>query len=53
MRQKIAAHHQVGADHIFMAGGSVEVLNLLAFLFLRPGLNAVFSEHSFAIYGWR
>jgi histidinol-phosphate aminotransferase len=26
------------------------VLNLLAFLFLRPGLNAVFSEHAFAIY---
>jgi histidinol-phosphate aminotransferase len=47
---KIAAHHGVGADQIFMAGGSVEVLNLLAFLFLRPGLNAVFSEHSFAIY---
>jgi histidinol-phosphate aminotransferase len=48
--QKIAAHHGVGADQIFMAGGSVEVLNLLAFLFLRPGLNAVFSEHAFAIY---
>jgi histidinol-phosphate aminotransferase len=48
--QKIAAHHAVGADRIFVAGGSVEVLNLLAFLFLRPGLNAVFSEHSFAIY---
>ena len=48
--QKIAAHHGVGVDQIFVAGGSVEVLNLLAFLFLRPGLNAVFSEHSFAIY---
>ncbi|HTY56510.1 MAG TPA: histidinol-phosphate transaminase [Candidatus Binataceae bacterium] len=50
VRQKIATKHGVGADHIFMAGGSVEVLNLMAFLFLRPGLNAVFSEHSFAIY---
>ena len=48
--QKLAAHHGVSADQIFVAGGSVEVLNLLAFLFLRPGLNAVFSEHSFAIY---
>jgi histidinol-phosphate aminotransferase len=47
---KIAAHHGVSADQIFMAGGSVEVLNLLAFLFLRPGLNAVLSEHAFAIY---
>jgi histidinol-phosphate aminotransferase len=48
--QKVAARHKVGADHIFMASGSVEVLNLLAFLFLRPGLNSVFSEHGFAIY---
>jgi len=50
VRHKIAAHHRVAADHIFMASGSVEVLNLLAFLFLRPGLNAIFSEHGFAIY---
>jgi histidinol-phosphate aminotransferase len=50
VRHKIAARHQVGAEQIFMASGSVEVLNLLAFLFLRPGLNAVFSEHAFAIY---
>jgi histidinol-phosphate aminotransferase len=49
-REKIAARHHVNADRVFIAGGSVEVLNLLAFLFLRPGLNAVFSEHSFAIY---
>ena len=48
--QKIAARHGVGADQVFVAGGSVEVLNLLAFLLLRPGLNAVFSEHAFAIY---
>jgi len=47
---KIAARHNVSPEHVFMAGGSVEVLNLLAFLFLRPGLNAVCSEHSFAIY---
>jgi histidinol-phosphate aminotransferase len=48
--QRIAARHNVAADHIFAAAGSVEVLNLLAFLFLRPGLNAIFSEHAFAIY---
>ncbi len=47
---KIAARHGVGADQIFLAGGSVEVLNLLAFLFVRSGLNTVFSEHAFAIY---
>ena len=50
LTRKIAARHQLGIDRIFVASGSVEVLNLLAFLFLRPGLNAVFSEHGFAIY---
>jgi histidinol-phosphate aminotransferase len=50
LTQKIAARHKVGAEQIFVASGSVEVLNLLAFLFLRPGLNSVFSEHAFAIY---
>jgi histidinol-phosphate aminotransferase len=47
---RIAERHKVNPDRIFMASGSVEVLNLLAFLFLRPGLNAVYSEHGFAIY---
>ena len=50
LTRKIAARHQVGTERIFVASGSVEVLNLLAFLFLRPGLNAIFSEHAFAIY---
>jgi len=50
MIRKIAARHKVSPDRIFPASGSVEVINLLAFLFLRPGLNAVFSEHAFAIY---
>jgi len=35
------------------ASGSVEVINRLGFLFLRPGLNAVYSEHSFAFIRWR
>lgn len=50
LTRKIAARHQLGIERIFVASGSVEVLNLLAFLFLRPGLNSVFSEHAFAIY---
>ena len=50
LRTKIAAHHKVGVERVFAASGSVEVLNLLAFLFLRPGLNSVYSEHAFAIY---
>jgi len=42
LTRKIAARHQVGVDRIFVASGSVEVLNLLAFLFLRPGLTRFF-----------
>jgi histidinol-phosphate aminotransferase len=48
--RKIAAHHKVTPGHIFLGCGSVEILNLLAYLFIRPGLNAVTSEHAFAIY---
>jgi histidinol-phosphate aminotransferase len=48
--RKIAAHHGLTPAHIFMGCGSVEILNLLAYLFIRPGLNAVTSEHAFAIY---
>ncbi|MFZ0657626.1 MAG: histidinol-phosphate transaminase [Candidatus Binataceae bacterium] len=50
LRKKIAVRHRVAPEQIFAAGGSVEVINLLAFLFIRPGLNSVFSEHAFAIY---
>jgi histidinol-phosphate aminotransferase len=50
LTRKIATRHRCGIERIFVASGSVEVLNLLAFLFLRPGLNSVFSEHGFAIY---
>ncbi len=47
---KIAARHKVEPNRIFMGSGSCEIINLLAFLFLRPGLNAVSSEHAFVIY---
>jgi histidinol-phosphate aminotransferase len=50
LTRKIAAHHGVTPEHIFLGCGSVEILNLLAYLFIRPGLNAVTSEHAFAIY---
>jgi histidinol-phosphate aminotransferase len=47
---KIAERHGVAPERVFPASGSVEVINLLAYLFLRPGLNSVYSEHAFAIY---
>jgi histidinol-phosphate aminotransferase len=50
LRRKIADHHKLPVENIFAASGSVEVINLLAFLFIRPGLNSVFSDHAFAIY---
>lgn len=50
LRHKIAARQQVSAEQIFMGSGSCEIINLLAFLFLRPGLNSISSEHAFAIY---
>jgi len=50
LRHKIAARHKVGPDQIFMGSGSCEIINLLVYLFLRPGLNAVIAEHSFVIY---
>ena len=50
LTRKIAARHRVTPEQIFMGSGSCEIINLLAFLFLRPGLNAISSEHAFAIY---
>ena len=42
LRDKIAARHRVSPEQIFMGSGSCEIINLLAFLFLRPGLNCDF-----------
>jgi histidinol-phosphate aminotransferase len=50
LRHKLAARHRVSPERIFMGSGSCEILNLLVYLFLRPGLNAVIAEHSFVIY---
>jgi len=50
LRHKIAAHHGVSPERIFMGSGSCEIINLLVYLFVRPGLNAVIAEHSFVIY---
>lgn len=50
LRQRLAAHHGISPDEIFLGDGSCEILHLLAQLFLRPGLNAVISDHSFVIY---
>ncbi len=50
LRRKIAAQIGVAPEQIFPGCGGAEILNLIAFLFLRPGLNAVIAAHSFVIY---
>jgi histidinol-phosphate aminotransferase len=50
LRNKIAARHNVSPQRIFVGSGSCEVIDLVAFGFLRPGLNAVIADHSFVIY---
>jgi histidinol-phosphate aminotransferase len=50
LRHKIASRHKVSPAQVFVGSGSCEVIDLVAFAFLRPGLNAVFPEHSFIIY---
>jgi len=50
LRRRIAARHNLSPERLFMGSGSCEIINLLAYLFLRPGLNAVIAEHSFVIY---
>jgi histidinol-phosphate aminotransferase len=50
LRHKIAAKHKVSPDQIFLGSGSCEILNLIVYLLLRPGLNAIIADHSFVIY---
>jgi len=48
--RRLAERLGVKPENIFPGCGAAEILNLIAFLFLRPGLNAVIAEHSFVIY---
>ncbi len=50
LKQALAAHHGVGAEQVTVGNGSNDILELLARVFLQPGLNAVFSAHAFAVY---
>ncbi len=50
LKAAIAARHDVDPACITLGNGSNDVLELLARTFLAPGLNAVFSEHAFAVY---
>lgn len=50
LKTALAARYGLEQDQITLGNGSNDVLELLARVFLKPGLKAVFSEHAFAVY---
>src|ERR1700753_493784 len=50
LRQALAEHHNLAADQIFIADGSLGVLDVLARTLLVPGTNCISSERSFISY---
>ncbi len=50
LRRRLAASLDVAPEQITLGNGSNDVLVLLAEAFLQPGLSAVYSRYSFAVY---
>lgn len=50
LRAALASLHQLPQENIFIADGSLGILDILARTLLAPGLNAVSSERSFISY---
>jgi histidinol-phosphate aminotransferase len=50
LRQALAARHQLAEEQIFIADGSLGILDVLARTLLVPGTNCVGSERSFISY---
>jgi len=50
LKQKLAQRYEVGIEQVTLGNGSNDILELVARAYLAPGLNAVFSEHAFAVY---
>lgn len=50
LKEKLAAHFNVEPAQITLGNGSNDILELVARAWLAPGRNAIFSEHSFAVY---
>jgi histidinol-phosphate aminotransferase len=50
LKQKLAAKLGVSASQITLGNGSNDVLVLLAEAFLKPGLEAIYSQYAFAVY---
>lgn len=50
LHRALAAHLGVSEGRLFIGNGSVEILYLLAQLFVRPGENLVYATPSFVVY---
>jgi histidinol-phosphate aminotransferase len=50
LKVKLAELARVGTAQVTLGNGSNDILELVARAYLAPGLNAVFSQHAFAIY---
>lgn len=51
LKRAIGGHFDVRPEQVTLGNGSNDVLELVARAYLEPGVNAVFSEHAFAVYG--
>src|SRR5580658_8368504 len=50
LRFALAERHGLAAEQVFVADGSTPLLHMLAYVFLRPGLNCIGSQQSFIVY---
>jgi histidinol-phosphate aminotransferase len=50
LRQELAVRHQLAAEQIFIADGSLGILDVVARTLLVPGTNCISSERSFISY---
>ena len=50
LKSLLAERCSVQLDQVTLGNGSNDILELVARAYLAPGLNAVFSEHAFAVY---
>jgi histidinol-phosphate aminotransferase len=50
LKKALAERCGVQSDQVTLGNGSNDILELVARAYLAPGLNAVFSEHAFAVY---
>jgi len=50
LRHAIAKAHGINVENVLCGNGSDELLDLLARCYLRPGKEAIYSEHGFMMY---